>query len=114
MGLKIASRLFSGPYDISKFKRRRNQTSVIYAVVSKSGPPWDPEHYLIDIGTHGDDGLDFAAVFSAADWEPINDGQLMLFVYFLENRRSTVDERTSIVARMRKDVGDQGAFIPIA
>lgn len=114
MGLKIASRLFSGPYGMSTFKRRRNQSAVIYAVVSKSGPPWDPDHHLVDLGTHDDDGLDFAALARAKSWQPIGEGTLMLFIYFLDDRRTTLAEREAELAEMRSRLEIPGAFIPIA
>jgi len=114
MGLKIASRLFSGPYSMQTFKRRANQSQVLFAVVSKSGPSWDPDHHLIDIGTHDDEGVNFAAVAEVADWESINGGTLLLFVDFFDNRRTTRTERDAFVEEIRSAYKIPGAYIRIA
>lgn len=114
MGLKIANRLFSGPYDMAKFRRRKNQSAVIYAIISKSGPSWDPNHHLVAVDTHGDEGLDFTEVAEAADWPCPEGGSLCLFVDFLDNHKTTAETRRKIVDEIRQTLDVPGAFIPIA
>lgn len=114
MGLKIADRLYSGPYDMQTFRRRKNHTPVIYAIISKSGLPWDPDHHIIDIGTHPDEGMEFAAVAADHSWEPVSDGKLMLFIDFLDNRRTTIEERFSEIERVRNQLDIPGGYIPLA
>lgn len=114
MGLKIAGRLFSGPYPMDTFKRRANQSQVVYAVVSRSGMIWDPDFHLVDVGTTDDDGCEFKKIMAEADWKPINDGTLMLFVDFLDNRRTKRTEREAIVAQIRDAYEIPGGYIRFA
>ncbi|HTV27535.1 MAG TPA: hypothetical protein VMF32_07110 [Xanthobacteraceae bacterium] len=69
MSLTISGVLFTGPFAIAKTVIRRNQDPCVYAVVSKSGQPWDPEYRLIACGDSGDEGHDFSADPRTAGWE---------------------------------------------
>lgn len=114
MGLKIAGRLFSGPYPMETFRRRANQPQVVYAVVSRSGPGWDPVYRLVDVGTSGDAGLEFARVAAEAAWQPIDGGTLLLFVDFIDDRRTTHQERAQIVQQVREAYEIPGGIIRFA
>jgi hypothetical protein len=84
MALKIAGYLFTGPYDLDKTVVRRNHLPVIYAVLSKEGPPWDPVFRVIEIGTSGEDGIVFAEDARRNGWTSRAQGQLCLYLMQLE------------------------------
>lgn len=93
MALKLGSHLFYGPFLLEKVKIRQNQTPVIFAIVSKSGEPWNPEFRLLDTGASGEEGLNLSAHPNFAKWRA-SAGELQ--VYLLDVRGSPA---TGLAAR---------------
>lgn len=84
MALKIAGYLFTGPYEIEKTIVRRNHAPVVYAILSKEGPPWDPIFRVIEVGASGDDGISFSSDQRRDSWKIAAKGQLCLYLMPLE------------------------------
>jgi hypothetical protein len=81
MSLTISGVLFTGPFALGETIIRRNQHPCVYAVVSKGGPPWDPEFRLVACDETGDDGHNFATDPRAAVWRQAgSEVSLYLFI----------------------------------
>lgn len=114
MALKIAGRLFTGPFDPSAFAVRANQETVIYAVVAKEGEPWDPRFRLIAVGA-GNDGEDL--VFSIhpdlARWRALGGGPIAIYVHPLGLRAGAGPaDRTALIAAIIEAVPPPDGIIP--
>ena len=103
MSLKIGQRLFTGPMNLSEAKVRANQPPLVFAVVCKAGPPWNPVFRLIDVDVTEPGGTVFAQHARRALWEKESDGTLAL--YFLEpdkGQKIEAEERAAVVADLRR------------
>jgi len=92
MGLKISGRLFYGPSPIEKVIIRHNHPPAVFAIVSRTGDPWNPQFRLIDMGFTGDQGMVLADHPHRPAWERENDG--ILQVYLLDLKRHEGDPAT--------------------
>jgi hypothetical protein len=81
MALKIASHLFYGPFKPEQVKVRANQAPLIIAIVSKSGPAWDPVFHLVDIDYSPDGGVDLADHPRRPQWTPRDAGEVQAYLY---------------------------------
>ncbi len=114
MALKIAGRLFTGPYDPSGFVVRANQEPVVYAVVAKEGDAWDPRFRLIavDAGCEGED-LVFASHTDLNHWQEEADGKIAVYVHPLGARAgATAADRAALVAAIVAAVPPPNGIIP--
>jgi hypothetical protein len=92
MGLKISGRLFYGPSPIEKVVIKRNHPPAVFAIVSRTGDPWNPLFRLIDVGFTGSEGMVLADHPRRSEWEAQNDGVLQ--VYLLDLKRHEGDPAT--------------------
>jgi hypothetical protein len=102
MALKISGHLFTGPYDLDKTVVRRNHLPVIYAVLSKEGPPWDPMFRVIDVGASGEEGIAFGLDARRDGWKAGAKGQVCLYMMPLETSEyRTLEEREALADALR-------------
>jgi hypothetical protein len=87
MALKIAGHLFTGPMNLDTTVVRANHVPVVYSVLSKEGPAWDPIFRVIEVGASGAQGTDFTRHASRAAWQSKAKGQLCLYTLPLEDAR---------------------------
>lgn len=80
MALKIEGHLFTGPRDFETTVVRRNHRPVVYVILSKEGPPWDPVFRVIDAGYSGDEPLVFAEHEKRAEWQRQCPGKPCLYL----------------------------------
>lgn len=84
MGLTIGNHLFYGPFQIEKVVIRKNHHPAVFAVVSRSGEPWNPIFRLLDVGYSGTEGMTAAEHPLSGKWREENDGALQIYLYDLE------------------------------
>ena len=115
MGLKILGRLFYGPASVDKVVIRNNHAPAVFAVVSRTGEPWNPLFRLIDVGFSGTEGIVLADHPRRAGWEAENDGVLQ--VYLLDLKRHDGDPTTraqAIIKECREHYQPPKGFISLA
>jgi hypothetical protein len=115
MGLKISGRLFYGPSPIDKVVIKKNHTPALFAIVSRTGDPWNPMFRLIDIGFSGTEGMVLADHPRRSEWEVENDGVLQ--VYLLDLKRHEGDpvaRAQAIMAEYREHYQPPKGFISLA
>lgn len=89
MGLKISGLLFYGPTLIEQVIVKKNHSPVVFAIVSRSGDPWNPVFRLLDAGYSGTEGMVLSEHPHLAKWQAENDGVLQ--VYLLDLKRNDGD-----------------------
>jgi len=104
MGLKISGRLFYGPLSFDQVIVKKNHSPVVFAVVSRSGEPWNPTFRLLDIGYSGGDGLVLAAHPDVGRWQAENDSVLQ--IYLLDLKRQD-GEPTARAAEMINEIRER-------
>jgi hypothetical protein len=115
MSLKIANYLFYGPFLVEKIKVRANQTPIVFAIVCRTGEPWNPAFRLIDIGASSPEGLVLAAHPHRALWDRENNGELEVYLYDTPASDGfTPEKRQNVVENVRAKVGTPHGNIPIS
>jgi hypothetical protein len=115
MGLKISGRLFYGPYPIEKVVVKKNHAPAVFAIVSRTGDPWNPLFRLIDVGFSGGDGMVLADHPCRVEWERENDGVLQ--VYLLDLKRHEGDpvaRAQAIIEEYRERYRPPKGFVSLA
>jgi hypothetical protein len=115
MGLKISGFLFYGPSAIGQVFIKKNHAPAVFAIVSRTGDPWNPLFRLIDVEFSGSEGLVLAEHPRCAEWEAENDGVLQ--VYLLDLKRNEGDPRTraqAIIEECRERYQPPKGFISLA
>lgn len=115
MGLKISGLLFYGPSPLEQVVVKKNHSPVVFAVVSRSGEPWNPVFRLVDVGYSGADGIVLAEHPDAAKWQAENDGVLQ--IYLLDLKRKDGDPATraqEIIAEFRQRFEPPKGIISLA
>src|SRR5262249_8583784 len=84
VGLKIAGRLFYGPFVIEKIKLRANQHRVVFAIVAKRGEPWNPDFRLVHAEASPPGGIVLAEHPARAGWSG-GSGELQVYLLDLEH-----------------------------
>lgn len=92
MGLKISGRLFYGPSSVDQVVVKKNHSPVVFAIVCRTGAPWNPNFRLLDVGYSGTDGMALSEHPQVAHWQAENDGELQ--VYLLDLKRRDGDPQT--------------------
>ncbi len=86
MGLTIGNLLFYGPFPVEKVTIRKNHRPAIFAVVSRSGEPWNPTFRLLDVGFSGSEGMVAAEHPRLHQWLEENDGSLQIYLYEMDSK----------------------------
>lgn len=115
MGLKISGRLFYGPLPVDQVAVKKNHSPVVFAIVSRTGEPWNPGFRLLDVGYSGTEGMILSAHPKVGQWQAENDGELQ--VYLLDLKRHDGDPKTraeAIVEEYRARYQPPKGFISLA
>jgi hypothetical protein len=115
MSLKIASYLFYGPFPVEKIKVRANQIPILFAIVCRTGDPWNPNFRLIDVGASAPGGMVLAEHPQRDVWRRENDGELEVYLYDTPASEGfTAEKRQFIVDDVRAKVGTPRGNIPVS
>ncbi len=115
MALKIAERLFTGPYALDESRVRKNQSAAVYAIISRSGEPWNPTFRLIDVDETGDQGVHFRTHEKRPEWERYNDGELSIYFFYMSVRAGhTADQRRWLVDAIKAQYDPPNGMISLA
>src|SRR5262249_27233952 len=115
MGLKISGRLFYGPSPIDKVVIKKNHPPALFAIVSRTGDPWNPTFRLIDIGFSGAEGMVLADHPRRSQWEAENDGALQVYLLDLKRHEGDPAERAhAIIEEFRQRFDSPRGFISLA
>ena len=115
MGLKISGRLFYGPSTVDKVVIKRNHAPAVFAIVSRTGDPWNPMFRLIDVGFSGTEGIVLADHPRRAEWEAENDGVLPVYLLDLKRHEGDPAERAQeIIEEYRQRYQPPKGFISLA
>lgn len=102
MGLKISGRLFYGPLSFDQVIVKKNHSPVVFAVVSRTGDPWNPNFRLLDIGYSGSDGMVLSQHANVGRWQAENDGVLQIYLLDLKRQDGDPAERAAaLIAEYR-------------
>lgn len=88
MGLTIGKHLFYGPSSVDEVVIRKNHHPVVFAVVAKSGDPWNPIFRLLDVGFSGADGMVAREHHRRPEWEANCDGALQIYLLDMQSKAS--------------------------
>ena len=114
MALKIAGHLFTGPYEVEKAVVRKNHQPVVFAVLSKEGPPWDPAFRVIEVGATGEGGAVFADDPRCPEWRTKAEGQLCIYMLPLEGAEfRSVDAREKLADEIRTRHAPPNEFVRV-
>jgi hypothetical protein len=115
MGLKISGRLFYGPSAIDKVVIKQNHSPAVFAIVSRTGDPWNPLFRLIDVGFSGTEGMVLADHQHRSVWEAENDGVLQVYLLDLKRREGDPTARAqAIIDEYRERYQPPKGFISLA
>ena len=115
MGLKISGRLFYGPSSIDNVVVKKNHSPVVFAIISRTGDPWNPSFRLLDVDYSGTEGMALSQHPRASRWQAENDGELQ--VYLLDLKRHDGDPATraqTIIEESRARYQPPKGFISLA
>lgn len=108
MSLKIAGRLFAGPFPLDETEVRHNQAPVVFVVIAKEGKPWNPVFRVLGAGESGD-GLAFRDHPRRAEWlMEAGQAPVLYFLAMPRSESSAADRQMlveEIVARYAPPVG---------
>jgi hypothetical protein len=114
MSLKILSHLFTGPLDINTTKVRANQDPAVFAIVCRSGKPWNPEFSLIEVGKSSPDGTEFKNHPNRKEWASLCGGEASVYLLSVPNAlKQDSDPRDEIVSEISQSLKPPGGAIPI-
>jgi hypothetical protein len=115
MGLKISGRLFYGPSPIDKVVIKKNHAPAVFAIVSRTGDPWNPLFRLIDVGFSGTEGIVLADHPRRSQWEAENDGVLQVYLLDLKRHEGDPTARAqAIIEEYRQRYEPPNGFISLA
>jgi hypothetical protein len=115
MGLKISGRLFYGPSAVDKVVIKKNHAPAVFAIVSRTGDPWNPLFRLIDVGFSGTEGMVLADHPRRAEWDDENDGVLQVYLLDLKRHEGDPAARAqAIIAEYRERYQPPKGFISLA
>lgn len=115
MGLKISGRLFYGPLPIDKVVVKQNHSPVVFAIVCRTGEPWNPGFRLLDVGYSGIDGMTLSAHPNVSQWQADNDGELQVYLLDLKRRDGDPETRAqAIIEEYRERYRPPKGFISLA
>ena len=115
MGLKISGRLFYGPSPIDKVVIKSNHPPAVFAIVSRTGEPWNPQFRLIDVGFSGTDGMVLADHARRAEWAAENQGVLQVDLLDLKRHEGDPAARAqAIIEEYRERYDPPKGFISLA
>lgn len=115
MGLKIAGTLFYGPHSLDEVIVKKNHHPAIYAIVCRTGEPWNPLFRLLDIDFSGTQGMVLADDPRRQQWERENDGLLQVYLLDLKRRDGEISEQAkTVIAECRRRYQPPKGFISLA
>ncbi len=115
MGLKISGRLFYGPSSIDQVVVKKNHNPAVFAIVSRTGDPWNPIFRLLDVGYSGAEGMILSGHPKVGQWEAENDGELQVYLLDLKRQEGDPAERaTAIIEEYRQSYQPPKGFISLA
>src|SRR5438876_282897 len=115
MGLKISGRLFYGPSTIDKVVIKKNHAPAVFAIVSRTGEPWNPQFRLIDVDFSGTEGIVLADHPRRTEWEVENDGALQVYLLDLKRHEGDPTARAqAIIKEYREHYRPPKGYISLA
>jgi len=111
MSLKLAGRLFTGPFAIDPSEVRANQAPVVYAIIAKGGQSWTPVFRVVDVGSSPDGGMRFADHASRAGWLAGPDETLSVYLFYAPRSEYSAADRENIAAELRLHYDPPRGFV---
>jgi hypothetical protein len=104
-----------GPSPIDKVVIKSNHPPAVFAIVSRTGEPWNPQFRLIDVGFSGTDGMVLADHARRAEWAAENDGALQVYLLDLKRHEGDPAARAqAIIEEYRERYDPPKGFISLA
>jgi hypothetical protein len=110
MALKLAGRLFTGPFPIATTEVRSNQTPVVYAIIAKGGDPWAPTFRVVDIGYSHESGVRFAELPNRTSWSVQSATQLGVYLFYAPRSEYSLDQRRALAEELRQKYDPPNGF----
>jgi hypothetical protein len=101
MSLKLAGRLFTGPFPLDSTEVRANQSPVIFAVIAKGGKPWAPVFRVVDIDASPDAGVRLADHPRHATWTIDAGESIGVYLFYAPRSEFSATERKRIADELR-------------
>jgi hypothetical protein len=102
MSLKLAGRLFTGPFPIDTTEVRANQIPVVYAIVAKGGPSWAPVFRVVDVQASADSGVRFAEHSRRQEWTAATSESIGVYFFYAPRSEYTSADRERLAADLRQ------------
>jgi hypothetical protein len=110
MALKLAGRLFTGPFPIDTTEVRSNQAPVVYGIIAKGGEPWAPTFRVVDIGYSEESGVRFAELPNRTSWSTPGGGQLGVYLFYAPRSEYSLEQRRALADELRQKYDPPNGF----
>ena len=102
MSIKLAGRLFTGPFPVETSEVRANQIPAVFAVVAKGGQAWAPVFRVVDVGATPEAGIRFAEHPQRSHWQPRVGESIGIYLFYAPRSEFTIVDREQIAQELRR------------
>jgi hypothetical protein len=113
MALKLAGRLFTGPFPIATTEVRSNHVPVVYAIIVKGGDPWAPTFRVVDIGYSEDAGVRFAELPNRASCSGQSAPQPSVYLFYAPRSEYSLEQRRALAEELRQKYHPPNGFAEV-
>jgi hypothetical protein len=110
MALKLAGRLFTGPFPIDTTEVRGNQAPVVYAIIAKQGEPWAPSFRVVDIGYSEESGVRFSEMPNRSSWSAQDGAQVGVYLFYAPRSEYSLEQRRALTEELRQTYDPPNGF----
>jgi hypothetical protein len=111
MSIKLAGRLFTGPFPVESSEVRANQIPAVFAVVAKGGQPWAPVFRVVDIDATPDAGLRLADHPRYAAWTADAGESIGVYFFYAPRSEFTQADRERMAEELRGEYEPPNGFV---
>jgi len=105
MSLKLFENLFTGPFNLSEYKFRKNKRPSIILIIEKEGADYDPKFCLIDFYiTKNEDFKPEIEKYKDKDSKNLS-------VFFKEFDKNKLDKRKELYTQIKKGFSKKKIFL---
>jgi len=116
VSLKIAGRLFAGPFPLEKTVVRKNHDPAVFAIISREGKPWNPLFHILEVGETGPDGVTFEEHPASAQWRDMAAaaaGTVGVYLLSMARAEHGDDTRRQLAEDIRTRYSPPTGYVPI-
>ncbi len=111
MSLKLAGRLFTGPFSVDATEVRANQVPVVYAIIAKGGQAWAPAFRVVDVGASPDQGVRFTDHPRRAEWRIEASETVGVYLFYAPRSEFSEADRARMADELRQKYDPPRGFV---